>query len=248
VKQFSAANIRNVALVGHQESGKTTLSESLLFSAGAIPRLGRVEDKNTTMDYHPEEVARGISIHSGVAHVEHNDTKINLIDTPGYEDFIGDAVLGLDVVEGAIVTLRADAGVEVGTDRMWGFLQEHSLPALIVANRMDKEHANFDHCIEQLHEHFGAGVHALQVPIGSGDSFRGVIDLVEMQAYEFERDGNGTKPIDLPADLKARAEELRKELMESAAESDEALMEKYLETESLSEEEFLTGLVFAQRR
>jgi elongation factor G len=244
VKQFSAANIRNIAVVGHQESGKTMLSESLLYTAGAIARLGRVEDKNTTMDYHPEELARGISIHSGVAHCEYADTKINLVDTPGYEDFVGDALMGLDVVEGAIVTLRADAGVEVGTDRVWGFLRERRLPALFVANRMDKEHANFDTCIEHLHEHFGAGVHAMQVPIGAGDSFRGIIDLVDMKAYELERDGNAVKPIDIqiPADLKARALELRKELMEAAAESDEALMEKYLETESLSEDEFRTGL------
>jgi elongation factor G len=243
VKQFSAAHIRNVALVGHQESGKTTLSESLLFSAGAVSRLGRVEDKNTTMDYHPEEIARGISIHSGVAHCEHGDTRINIVDTPGYEDFVGDVLMGLDVVEGALIALRADAGVEVGTDRVWGFVRERALPAMFVVNRMDKEHANFDNCLTQLHEHFGVGVHALQLPIGAGDSFTGVVDLVEMKAYQLERDGNGAKPVDIPADLKARAEALRKDLMESAAESDEALMEKYLETESLSEDEFRTGLL-----
>ncbi len=243
MKQFPAAQIRNVALVGHQEAGKTMLSESLLFTAGAIPRLGRVEDKNTTMDYDSEEMARGISIHSGVAHLEHAGTKINLIDTPGYEDFVGDVLLGLDVVEGAIVALRADAGVEVGTDRVWGFLRDREKPALFVINRMDKEHANFDNTLAQLHEHFGESVHALQIPIGSGDKFRGVVDLVEMKAYEFEKDGKGAvKPIDVPAELKERAHTLRKELMESAAESDEALMEKYLETESLSEEEFRTGL------
>jgi elongation factor G len=242
VKQFPASQIRNVALVGHQESGKTMLSESLLFTAGAIPRLGRVEDKNTTMDYDSEEIARGISIHSGVAHLEHAGTKINLIDTPGYEDFVGDVLLGLDVVEGAIVTIRADAGVEVGTDRVWGFIQDRGMPALFLANRMDKEHANYDNCLALLHEHFGAGVHALQVPIGTGEKFRGVVDLVDMKAYEFEKDGKGVKPIDIPADLKDKANALRKELMESAAESDEKLMEKYLETESLSEEEFRVGL------
>jgi elongation factor G len=242
VKQFPAAQIRNVALIGHQESGKTMLAESLLFTAGAIPRLGRIEDKNTTMDYDSEEIARGISIHSGVAHCEHAGTKVNLIDTPGYEDFVGDVLLALDVVESAIVTLRADAGVEVGTDRVWGFLQDRGMPALFVANRMDKEHANYDNCLALLHEHFGAGVHALQVPIGSGEKFRGVVDLVDMKAYEFERDGKGSKPIEIPADLKDKANALRRELMESAAETDEALMEKYLETEQLTEEEFRTGL------
>jgi elongation factor G len=187
VKQFPPAQIRNVALVGHQESGKTMLAESLLYTAGAIPRLGRVEDKNTAMDYDSEEIARGISIHSGVAHLEHAGAKVNIIDTPGYEDFVGDVLLGLDVVEGAIVALRADAGVEVGTDRVWGFLQDRGMPALFLANRMDKEHANYDKCLALLHEHFGAGVHALQVPIGSGEKFRGVVDLVDMKAYESDR-------------------------------------------------------------
>jgi len=243
VKQFPASQIRNVALVGHQESGKTMLSESLLFTAGAIPRLGRIEDGNTTMDYDREEVARKISIHSGVAWCEHNGHKINLIDTPGYEDFVGDVLLGLDVSEGAIITIRADAGVEVGTDRVWGFVQDHQLPGLFVINRMDKEHANFDSVLEGLHEHFGHNVHPIHVPIGSGDNFRGVVDVVEMKAYEFEKDAKGgVKPAEIPAALKARVDELRKEMMESAAESDEKLMEKYLETEALTEEEFRTGL------
>lgn len=242
MKQFPASQIRNVAIIGHQESGKTVLAESLLFTAGSIGRRGRIEDGNTTMDYDSEEVARGISIHSGVGHCEHAGTKINLIDTPGYEDFVGDVLLALDVVEGAIIALRADAGVEVGTDRVWGFLRDRGLPGLFVANRMDKEHANFDNCLARLSEHFGGGVHAMQLPIGSGETFRGVVDLVEMKAYEFEKDGKGVKPIEIPADLKDRAAVLRRELMESAAESDEALMEKYLESESLSEEEFRTGL------
>jgi elongation factor G len=247
VKQFPASHIRNVALIGHQESGKTLLAESLLYTAGAIARLGRIEDGNTTMDYDPEEMARRISIHSGVAHCEHAGTKINIVDTPGYEDFVGDVLLALDVVEGVILTLRADAGVEVGTDRVWGFRQEHGLPGLFVANRMDKEHANFDNVLEQLHEHFGGSVHAMQLPIGSGEAFRGVVDLVEMKAYEFEKDGRGVKAIDIPAALKERAAELRRALMESAAETDEALMEKYLETEALSEEEFRSGLAAGVR-
>jgi elongation factor G len=248
VKQFPASQIRNVALVGHQESGKTVLSESMLYTAGAIPRLGRVEDGNTTMDYDPEEIARKISIHSGNAWCEHAGHKINIVDTPGYEDFVGDVLLALDVVEAAIFTLRADVGVEVGTDRVWGFVQDHHLPGLFVVNRMDKEHANFDHVIEGLHEHFGQSVHPMHLPIGSGDSFRGVVDLFDMKAYEFEKDGKGAvKPIEIPADLKGRAEDLRRELMESAAETDEKLMEKYLETETLTEEEFRAGLAAGVR-
>src|SRR5262249_41745333 len=158
-------------------------------------------------------------------------------------DFVGDVLLGLDVAEGAIVTIRADAGVEVGTDRVWGFVQDHHLPGVFVVNRMDKEHANFDAALEGLHEHFGHHVQPIPLPIGSGDHFRGVVDVVDMKAYEFEKDGKGgVKAVDIPGALKERAETLRKELMESAAESDEKLMEKYLETESLTEEEFRTGL------
>jgi elongation factor G len=224
------------------------LSESLLFTAGAIPRLGRIEDGNTTMDYDREETARKISIHSGVAWLEHNGHKINLVDTPGYEDFVGDVLLGLDVVEGAIVALRADAGVEVGTDRVWGFIHEHKLPGLFVVTRMDKEHANFDHVLSSCHEHFGLHVQPIQLPIGSGESFRGVVDLVDMKAWEFEKDGKGAvKATDIPANLQERARQLRKELMESAAESNEALTEKYLETESLTEEEFRAGLATVVR-
>ena len=248
MKQFPASHIRNVALVGHQESGKTMLSESLLYTAGAIPRLGRVEDGNTTMDYDPEEIVRKISIHSGVAWLEHAGHKINLIDTPGYEDFVGDVLLACDVAESAIVTLRADAGVEVGTDRVWGFVREHDLPGLFVVTRMDKEHANFDNAVHGLDDHFGHNVHPMHLPIGSGDSFKGVVDLVDMKAYEFEKGGKGgVKPVDVPANLKERAQQLRKELMESAAESDEQLMEKYLETESLTEEEFRAGLATGVR-
>jgi len=158
----------------------------------AVATLGRIDIVVATAysDIDPEEVARRISIHSGVAFCEHAGHKINIVDTPGYEDFVGDVLLALDVVEGAIITLRADAGVEVGTDRVWGFLHEHKLPALFVANRMDKEHANFDTCIEHLHEHFGAGVHAMQVPIGAGDSFRvqvGQANSVQQVRLEVEQ-------------------------------------------------------------
>jgi elongation factor G len=243
LKQYAPGNIRNVALVGHQESGKTILAEALLFSAGAIHRLGKIEDGNTTMDHSPEEVQRQISIHSGVASCEHGGNKITILDTPGYEDFIGDVLFSLDVVEGAVVAVRSDAGVEVGTEKVWGFLRDRSMPSLLVVTKMDKEHADFDKCLAQMTDTFGGNVRVFQLPIGQGESFRGVVDLVHDTAYEFSTDGKGTvKPIDIPAELADRAAELRRELMETAAESDETLMEKYLETETLTEEEFHTGL------
>ncbi len=243
MKEYSPDQIRNVALVGHQECGKTILAESLLFSAGAIGRLGKIDDGNTTMDNTPEEIERKISIQSSVAFCEHNGTKINIIDTPGYEDFVGDVLMALDVVEGAIIPIRSDAGVEVGTEKVWEYIQNHGLATMLVVDKLDKEHADFDRCVQQAVDSFGGKVRLFQLPIGQGDDFKGIVDLVSNKAYEFSKDGKGTaKVIDIPADLKDRAEELRKELMETAAESDEAHMEKYLETESLDDDEFRSGI------
>jgi elongation factor G len=235
-------------LVGHQESGKTILAESLLFTAGAINRLGKIEDGNTTMDFSPEEIQRHISIHSGVASCEYKGTKINLIDTPGYEDFVGDVLFALDVTESAVLAVRADSGVEVGTDKVWGFLRDRGMPTLFVVTKLDKEHANFENCVGHLREAFGANIRPFALPIGSGDSFGGVVDLVANKAYEFAKDGKGAaKEIPVPGELAGRVAELRRELMETAAESDEALMEKYLETELLSDEEFHNGLAHGVR-
>ena len=138
MKQYAPGTIRNIAFIGHQDSGKTILSEALLFSAGAINRIGKIEEGHTTMDSAPEEIERNISVHTGVAYCEHNGNKINLLDTPGYEDFVGEVLLALDVVEGVIVGVRSDGGVEVGTEKVWGFARDNKLPAIFVVNKMDK--------------------------------------------------------------------------------------------------------------
>ena len=243
MKEYSPDKIRNVVLVGHQECGKTVLAESLLFSAGAIKRLGKIDDGNTTMDNTPEEIERKISIHSAVAFCEHKGAKVNIIDTPGYEDFVGDVLMAIDVVEGAVVPIRSDAGVEVGTEKIWEYIQDHGLSAILVVDKLDKEHSDFERCVQQAVDSFGAKVRLFQLPIGQGDDFRGIVDLVSNKAYEYSKDGKGTaKEIDIPADLKDRAEKLRKELTETAAESDEALLEKYLETEFLDDDEFRAGI------
>ncbi len=240
MKSYAPADIRNVAVVGHQDSGKTILSEAMLLAAGAIGRMGRIEDGNTTMDHAPDEIERQISIHSGVAWCEHAGAKINIIDTPGYEDFVGEVILALDVVDGVMVALRADGGVEVGTEKVAGLARARALPMLFVVNKMDKEHADFDACVEQIRESFGAAARLFHVPIGSADGFRGVVDVVRGRALVYE---NGErKETDVPADLADRVAELRTELVESAAESDEALMEKYLEAGELSPEEIVAGL------
>jgi len=247
VKEYAPDSIRNVAIVGHQDSGKTVLADALLFAAGAIPRVGKVEDGNTTMDYTKEEIERQITIHSGVGHCEHRGVKINIVDTPGYEDFVGEVLLSLDVCDAGLVALRADGGVEIGTDKVVEFLRERGLPALLVVNKMDKEHADFDACVAQAQEAFGNGARPFQLPIGRGDGFKGVVDLLKMKAYEFVKDSRDAKEVDVPGDLAERAAELRKELMESAAESDESLMEKYLESETLSDAEFAKGLAAGVR-
>jgi len=243
VKEYAPDKIRNVAVVGHQECGKTIMSEALLFSAGAINRMGKIEDGNTTMDSTTDEAERQISIQSAVAFCEHKGAKINIVDTPGYEDFVGDVLCALDVVESAIIPIRSDAGVEVGTEKVWEFIQSRGLAAMFVVSKLDKEHSDFDHCLDQVKESFGGKVRLFQLPMGQGDDFMGVVDLVSNKAFEYSKDGKGTaKEVEIPADLKDRAEALRKELMETAAEADEAHMEKYIETESLDDEEFLGGL------
>ncbi|UCG51125.1 MAG: elongation factor G [Candidatus Latescibacterota bacterium] len=243
MKEYAPDKIRNIALVGHQDTGKTMVSEAILFTTGATSRIGRVEDGNTIMDTTPEEIERQISIQASLAYCEFKNHKINLIDTPGYEDFVGEVLGGLDVVEGAVVVIRAEGGVEVGTEKVWEYVRERGLPAVFCVNKMDKEHAAFDKCLEQLHEHFGRTVLAMQIPIGEGESFKGVIDLVDGKGYEYTAGGKGkSKEIPIPDDLKDKTEKLRRELFETAAENVEALMEKYLESETLTPEEVYQGL------
>ena len=176
MKEYKPGNIRNVVLVGHQDAGKTVLAESLLFSAGAINRIGTIQDGHTTMDFAPEETTRQISVHSGVAWCEHSGNKINLIDTPGYEDFVGEVLYSLDVVDAGVVALRSDGGVEVGTEKVFGFLRDRNLPAMFVVNKMDKEHASFDNCVDQIREMFGGNARVFHVPIGGGETFSGGTD------------------------------------------------------------------------
>jgi elongation factor G len=243
VKDYNAGQIRNIALVGHQDTGKTTLAEAMLFAAGAIDRIGRVEDGHSTMDTSPEEQERKISIQASLAFCEHNNHKINLIDTPGYEDFVGEVLAPLDVVESGMMVVRADGGVEVGTEKVWTYLREKNLPTGFCINRMDKENANFDDTIKEMQEHFGRKVLPLQVPIGQGESFKGVVDLLSNKACEFSTDGKGkATAVDIPAELADKVDTWRRELFEAAAENDEVLMEKYLESDSLTEAEAIQGL------
>jgi elongation factor G len=238
MKDYDIKQIRNLALLGHGSAGKTTLVEAILFNAGAISRLGRVEDGNTTSDYDPEEIKRGISVSLSLLSVVWGDYKINLLDTPGYADFVGEVKSAVGVADCAIVVVCAASGVEVGTEQVWKYADERSLPRLIFVNKMDRENADFYQVFEQIQSFFGPKCIPLQLPIGAQDSFDGVVDLVRTKAYR----GTKSEEAEVPAEMQDQVETFREKLLEAAAETDDELLTKYLEGEGLSEAEIVTAL------
>ena len=230
--------LRNLVLLGHGGSGKTSLAEAMLFDAGAISRLGRVEDKNTASDYEEEEHRRGLSVNCSVLPCEWQGHKVNILDVPGYIDFVGEVKGAIRAADAGILVVCGASGVEVGTELHWGFLDEATIPRLVFVNKMDRDNASFARTLEQLGARFGKTFVPIQLPIGAGASFGGVIDLFSMRAF---RVPDGTQA-DIPADLLAEAEETRREMMEYAAESDDDLMIKYLDGEELTADEMRTAL------
>jgi elongation factor G len=233
--------LRNVILVGHQASGKTTLAEAILFNAGANNRIGRVEDGSTTMDSSPEEISKVISIDAGIAFCEIAKTKVNILDTPGYEDFVGQVLSCLPVVEAGIVVMSAESGVEVGTVKTWKYLDRYHLPRIVCLNKMDKEHANFEKALGDAQSQLGAKVMPIQLPIGQGESFRGVVDILKKTAYVYSEGGKFAEE-DVPADMKEAVDEYLQRLVDFAAETDDSLLEKFLGGATLSDEELRKGL------
>jgi elongation factor G len=239
----AAKRIRNVALVGHRGSGKTSLNEALLFQAGAINRLGSVADGTTVSDAAPDEKAREMSIAASLASFQWDDRKINLIDTPGEPSFVADALAALRVCEGAVFVVNAVMGVEVGTMRLWERADELGLARLIFVNMLDRERADFFRTLESLKSSFGPHAVATEIPIGSEHEVRGVIDLVDMKAYEYSGDDkDNCKEIPIPDELQAQAEEYREKLLDEVAENSDELMERYLEGEEISHEETVDAL------
>jgi len=232
--------IRNVGIVGHGGVGKTSLVEGMLFAAGAVTRLGRVDDGSTTTDFDPDEIKRKISINTSVAYCDWKGHRINLVDTPGYGDFIADARAGLRVVEAAVVVVDAVAGVQVQTEKVWKFATEYTLPCVVVVNRLDRERSDFFRTFESLGRRLKGRLVALHIPLGEESGFRGFVDLVKMKAVTFA----GGKPTEgeIPADLGDRAKEYREKLVEAAAETDDDLLSKYLEEGTLGEAEMLKAL------
>jgi elongation factor G len=238
-----ADRIRNVALIGHRGSGKTSLSEALLFEAGVTNRMGRVADGSTVFDFEPDEQEREMSIDARVASFEYGDRKINLIDTPGDPSFIADTLGALRVVDAAIVVVNAVMGVEVHTERLWARASEEGLARLVFVNMLDRERADFFRTLDSLKAAFGPHAVATEIPIGSEHEVRGVIDLIDMKAFEYEGEGRGSaKESEIPEDLQAQADEYREKLMDEVAENSDELMERYLEGEEISHEEIVTAL------
>ena len=238
-----ADRIRNVALVGHRGSGKTSVNEALLFQAGAINRLGTVLDGNTASDSDPDEQARQMSISASLSSFEWDERKINLIDTPGEPSFVADSLGALRVCESAIFVINAVMGAEVNAIRLWQRAEELDLARMLFVNMLDRERADFFRTLESLKAAFGPHVVATEIPIGSEHEIRGVVDLVDMKAYEYDGDGrDNAREIPIPDELEAQAQEYREKLMDEVAEVSDALMERYLEGEEISHEEIVTAL------
>jgi elongation factor G len=243
VKTYEGANIRNVALVGHSHSGKTSLASAMLYTSGATQRLLRVDEGNTITDYDEEEISRAMSVSAATAVVEWGKTKINLVDTPGFNMFIHEAEMALAAVDSALVVVDAVSGVEVVTERIWNYADKFMLPRAIVCTRMDRERADFTRVMESLTSAFGRTVVPVQLPIGAEKSFTGVVDLVKMHAYTYDMGGNGKAKVGpIPANMEADAKAAHERLVELVAEGDDTLMEEFFEKGTIDEEHIVAGL------
>jgi len=238
MKEYPTQSIRNIALVSHSSAGKTMLTEAFLHFTGATTRMGKIDDGSTTSDYDEEEHRRGISLYTTVIPVEYKDMKINLLDTPGYTDFVGEVISALRVADGAIVLVDSVAGAEVGTELGWQYCDHFKLPRFLVINKMERDNANFQKALASVQNFSETRLIPVQLPWGEKAQFQGVIDLLSMKALK----GDGKTVLDIPADYKEAAETAHMALVEAAAEGEDALLEKYLDSGSLTTEEIAKGL------
>ncbi len=240
MKSYPSKQIRNIGVVAHGGAGKTSLTEAMLFNTGAINRLGRVEDGTTTSDYHPEEVSRQGTVHATVVPCEWKNCKLNIVDTPGYSDFISEVKGALRVVDGALFVVSAVDGVEVQTEVIWDYAEEGNLPRVIFMNKMERENANFSKTLDELTESFGDRIVPIQLPIGQALDFKGIVDVLSGKAYSFE--GGKVQEIPVPADLEDDVATYKDKLLETAVEADDELMMKYLDGEELTPDEIVKAL------
>ena len=243
MKNYNFENLRNVGLIGHGATGKTSLAEALLYYTGTTDRLGKSEDGTTVMDYEVEEKKRKISLSTAVASVEYNDTKINIVDMPGYFDFEGEMIQGMRAVDIATIVVCAVSGIQVGAEKAWKYCNKINLPRAFFINKMDRENADFDKTLEEMKEKFGMSVVPIQYPIGKEDKFIGVVNIISKKAFKIDEKTKRMVSIDIPEDLIEKVEECRQMIMESVAETDEELLDKYLENGTLSDEDIYSGFV-----
>ncbi len=232
--------IRNIALIAHSSAGKTSLVEAILYNAGSLSRMGRIEDGNTIGDFDPEEIERNLTISSSVSYYDWSNYRINIIDTPGFLNFIEDARGCLIASDGAIVVVSALSGVKAETKKVWDYASEFGLPSIIYINKMDKENANFSMVIDSIEKTFELEPIPLYLPVGEGENFSGIVDILKLKAYKTE--GNESEGVDIPEEMAKQVEDYRKKLVEKVAEADDALLEKYLEGEELTHEEIINGI------
>ncbi len=242
---MTSKDIRNVVLLGHSGSGKTTFAETMLFESGAINRRGTIEGKNTISDFTNIEQEKGNSIFSTLMHVHWKDSKINIIDTPGSDDFVGEVISSLKVADTALMILNSSNGVEVGTELLWEYAQNYKTPTMFVVNQLDQDKSDFENTLEQAKNRFGNKVIPVQYPLNQGNTFNTIVDALRMVMYVFNEDGGKPNKVAIPEAELSRAKEMHNALVEAAAENDEGLMEKYFDKGSLSEEELAKGLTIA---
>src|SRR5687767_7333564 len=240
--EFDTSHVKNIVLLGHAGSGKTTLAECMLYEAGLITRRGTIAEKNTTGDYHELEQARGNSIFSKLMHTRWRGFKINIIDTPGYDDFVGEVISALRVADTGVMLINGSMGVEVGTDIIWEYTEKFKTPMIFAVNKLDDDNADFDKCVREAKSHFGNNVVVVQYPRQQGAGFHEIIDVLRMTMYKFKDDGGKPEKLAIPDEEKERAETLHKELIEEIASNDETLMEKYFDKGELDEDEMKSGM------
>ena len=240
--EFDTSHVKNIVLLGHAGTGKTTLAECMIFEAGLINRKGTVEERNTVSDYHDLEQERGNSIFSTLLHTKWRGYKINIIDTPGYDDFAGEVISALRVADTGVMLLNAETGVEVGTDILWEYTERFKTPMIFAVNKLDGDNADFERTVREARNHFGPNVLVVQYPLQQGIGFHCIIDVLRMQMYKFKDAGGKPEKLPIPDEERERADELHKELIEAIASNDESLMEKYFDKGELEEDEMKTGL------